>query len=165
MVRKFLSSAFGMALLLASAFISTASSSDQPIVSRKIEQTLTSKYPSHKLVNACSGKFVGRANDAVAVLHNQAKKEFLVVWVTSQGAVQVLDSVTQTEPEFEIECMDAKEAKEREYDVHHTETIEGSLRVPKGLGAVCYFIDETTAKCWTLDHASGRLMEIGGWQT
>jgi len=38
--------------------------------------------------------------------------------------------------------------------------------VPKGAGAVCYFTDDTTAKCWSDGRKkAGDLIEVGGWIT
>lgn len=140
---------------------------EKPAPSRVIQQKLTHKYPGQKIVNWCSGKILGRGADAVAVLHNQAKKQFLVLWVTSNAGIQELDSVAQDEsdPGFELQCLDANEAKQRKTDFQTLEAIEGTLEAPEGLGAVCYFTDSTSAKCWSLDRASGRLVEVGGWQT
>ncbi len=154
-------------MLPALTSVNSGAAQDKPAPSRVIQQKLTHKYPGQKIVNWCSGKFVGRDADAVAVLHNQAKKQFLVVWVMSNAGIQELDSVAQDEsdPGFELQCLDAKEAKERQADFQTLEAIEGSLEAPEGLGAVCYFTDSTSAKCWSLDRASGRLVEVGGWQT
>ena len=157
--------AFVLAFFLSNVGVQDAFGADQAVLSSDMQQLLVKKYPNHKVVNSCSGKFVGKPSDAAAVLRDAAKKEFLVLWVMSDGKIQQLDSVTGTVPDVELQCFDAKEAKKQEYAIYHTPTIEGDLKVRKGLGAVCYFTDDTTAKCWSLDRASGRLIEIGGWIT
>ena len=157
--------AFALAFVLSEICARQAYGADQAVLGDDLQQLLVKKYPNHQVVKSCSGKFVGKQSDTVAILRNQAKKEFLVLWVRSNGNIQQLDSVMQAEPDFDLQCLDAKEAKKQEYIVYHTETIEGTLKVRNGLGAVCYFTDNTTAKCWSLDRASGRLIEIGGWLT
>jgi hypothetical protein len=157
--------AFALAFVVLAGYTCNAFGADQAVLSNDVQQLLANKYPNHKLVKSCSGSFVGKHDDAIAVLRSEARKEFVVLWVMSDGKTQELDVVTQAEPEFELQCMDAKEAKEREHDVHTTDTITGTLKARKGLGAVCYFSDDTTAKCWSLNRASGRLIEIGGWLT
>jgi hypothetical protein len=156
--------AFVLVFFLSSVCVHDAFGAEQAVFSNEVKQLLIKNYPNHKVVNSCSGAFVGKPSDAVAVLRNEAKKEILVLWVMSNGNIQQLDSVTAV-PDVEPKCWDAKEAKRREYDLHHTESIEAWLKVRTGLGALCYFTDNTTAKCWSLDRASGRLTEIGGWMT
>ncbi len=148
-------------------FIGSAFGGDKPPLSSEIQKQLSTKYPKHTVVNWCSGKFVGKETNAVAVLRDPAKKEYLVVWAMSPGGIQELDAVPQTDssPEFELQCMDAKEAKETQNTLEHSEAITSSLKVLKGLGAVCYFIDENIANCWSLDRPSGRLIRIGAWET
>jgi hypothetical protein len=167
MARKYLIFAFNVALFLPAVSISSAFGGNPSPVSPEIQQRLTKKYPNQKMVNGCNGKFLGKESDAVAVLHNPAKKEFLVVWVMSQGEIQELAPVAQTDTsaELELQCMDAKEAKERQDALKDSEGISSSLAIPKGSGAVCYFINYTEANCWTLDRASGRLIRAGGWET
>lgn len=165
MLVRLLTSAFTLVFFLSSVCGNDAFGADQAVLSNDMQQLLIKKYPDHTVVNSCSGKFVGRPSDAVAVLRNQAKKEFLVLWVMSDGNIQQLDSVTEGVPDVGLQCFDAKEAKKQEYEIYHTPTIEGDLKVRKGMGAVCYFTDNTTAKCWSLDRASSRLIEIGGWIT
>ncbi len=165
MLVRHLTLALAAMLFLSTFCVYNVFAADQGALSDDMQQLLADKYPNHKVAKSCSGTFVGKPNDAIAVINNGAKKEFIVLWVMSNGNVQQLDSVIQAEPEFEMQCMNAKEAKEREHDVHTTDTIVGTLRALKGLGAVCYFSDDTTAKCWSLDRATGRLIEIGGWLT
>jgi hypothetical protein len=157
--------ALAVTLFLSTLCVHNVFAADQRVLSDDMQQLLADKYPNHKVVKSCSGNFVGKPIDAIAVINNAARKEFIVLWVMSDENIQQLDSVTQAEPEFELQCMNAKEVKEREHDVHTTDTIIGTLKALKGLGAVCYFSDDTTAKCWSLDRATGRLIEIGGWQT
>lgn len=157
--------ALTLAFFLSSVCVHDAFGAEQAVLSNDMQQLLIKKYPNHKLVNSCHGTFVGKPSDAVAVLHNEAKKEFLVLWVMSSGNIQQLDSVMQAQADFELQCFDTKEAKKQEYLVFHTPTIEGDLKVRKGQGTVCYFTDDTTAKCWSLDRASGQLIAIGGWIT
>ncbi len=147
--------------------IGSAFGGDQQPLSGEIKKQLSTKYPNHKVVNWCTGKFVGKEADAVAVLRDESKKQFLVLWVMSQGGIQELDSVAQTDSptEFELQCMDAKEAKETQDTLQHSEGISSSLKVLKGLGAVCYFIDQNVANCWSLDRPSGHLVRIGAWET
>lgn len=162
MVRKALIFAIGI------AFISGAFGGDRPPLSPEIQHQLTAKYPHAKVVNWCSGKFVGKDADAVTVLQDESKKQFLIMWVMSQGGIQELDSVAQTDlptTEFELQCMDAKKAKDMQDTLQDSEGISSSLKVLKGLGAVCYFIDCCIANCWSLDRASGRLIRVGGWET
>jgi hypothetical protein len=154
-----------VALVVSVVVVNNALAADQAVLSEEMQNAVSNKYPNHKLVKSCSGDFVGKHDNAIAIVHNEASKEFVVLWIMSDGNIQQLDAVTQAEPEFELQCVDAKEAKEREHDVHTTDTITGTLKALKGLGAVCYFSDDTTAKCWSLDRASGRLIEIGGWLT
>lgn len=157
--------ALALTLFLSSLCVHNAVAADQRVLSDDMQQLLADKYPNHKIVKSCSGSFVGKPIDAIAVVNNAAKKEFVVLWMMADGNIQQLESVTQAEAEFELQCLDAKEVKEREHDVHTTNTIVGTLKALKGLGAVCYFSDDTTAKCWSLDRATGRLIGIGGWQT
>ncbi len=157
--------ALAVTLFLSMFCVHNIFAADQGGLSDKMQHLLADKYPNHKVVKSCSGNFVGKPTDAIAVINNAANKEFIVLWVMSDGNIQQLDAVIQAEPEFELQCMDAKEAKGREHDVHTTDTIVGTLKALKGLGAVCYFSDDTTAKCWSLDRATGRLIEIGGWLT
>lgn len=154
-----------LALFLSSVCVHDAFGAEQAVLSNDMQQLLTKNYPSHKVVNSCSGNFVGKPSDAVAVLRDDAKKELLVLWVMSDGNIQQLDSVMQAEPDIGLQCFDAKEAKKQEYAIYHTPTIQGDLKARKGLGAVCYFTDNTTARCWSLDRTSGRLTAIGGWIT
>ncbi len=165
MLGRLLMLGFALALCVSAVCVDNVFAADQEMLNNDVQQLLADKYPNHKIVKSCSGSFVGKPTDAIAVVNNAAKKEFIVLWVMSDGNIQQLDAVTQAEPEFELQCLDAKEAKEREHDVHTTDTITGTLKALKGLGAVCYFSDDTTAKCWSLDRASGRLIEIGGWLT
>ncbi len=154
-------------LSLAAVCISSVFAGDAPPLSRDLQRQLTSEYPNDKVVNWCSGKFVGKETNAVAVLRVDSKREFLVVWVTPPGSIQELDSVPQADAAsaFELQCLDAKQAEERQQILRNSEAITSSLKVLKGHGAVCYFTDNTTAKCWSLDRTSGRLIEVGGWQT
>src|SRR5262245_38100009 len=161
MARKAL--VFAIVVLL----ISGAYGGEQPPLSPGIQQQLTAKYPNQKLVNWCSGKFVGKDTNAIAVLRDESKKQFLVLWVMPPGGIQELASVAQfdTSNEFDMQCLNAKEAKEVEYTSQHSETIHSDMKVLKGLGAVCYFIDNTTSDCWSLHRSSGKLVKIGGWLT
>lgn len=165
MLKRLFTLAFTLALFLSSVCVHDAFGAEQAVLSNDMQQLLTKNYPSHKVVNSCSGNFVGKPSDAVAVLRDDAKKELLVLWVMSDGNIQQLDSVMQAEPDIGLQCFDAKEAKKQEYAIYHTPTIQGDLKARKGLGAVCYFTDNTTARCWSLDRASGRLTAIGGWIT
>lgn len=134
---------------------------------REIQQQLAKKYPKQAMVNWCGGRFLGKPANAVAVVHDAAKKTFLVVWISPAGEAQELDSVAQSgaDSKFELQCLDASQAKEREDVLQHSEAIESSLQVPTGEGAARYFTDTTTAKCWSLDRTSGKLKEVGGWIT
>jgi hypothetical protein len=166
MRRKSLISVLGIVLLPSSALISTAFGTDQPPVSPEIQQKLAKKYPNQKIVNWCSGRFLGKNTDAVAVLRNQARKEFLVVWVMTEG-IQELDTVAQSDSssEFELQCINAKEAKELQHTLQHSEGISSSVEIPTAAGAVCYFIDATVANCWSLNLSTGGLVRVGAWET
>jgi hypothetical protein len=166
MARKAFAFAFGLALFLPVISIGTAVGADQPSVSSEIREKLAKNYPNQKIVNWCSGNFAGKATDAIAVLRNQAKKQFLVVWVMS-GDIQELDTVAQTDSssEFELQCLNPKDAKELQDTLQHSEGINSSVEIPKGSGAVCYFTDATVANCWSLNRASGRLVRVGAWET
>ena len=167
MARKHLAFTFGIALFFLAVSISSAFGGNQAPVSPEIHQRLAKTYPNLKMVNGCSGKFVGKETDAIAVLHNPVKKEFLVVWVMSQGKVQELDSVAQTgsSTEFELQCLSPREAKGLQDTLQKSEGVSSSVKIPKGSGAVCYFIDSAVANCWSLDRASGRLVRAGAWET
>lgn len=69
-------------------FVGSAFGGDQRPLSSEIQKQLSTKYPNHKVVNWCSGKFVGKEQDAVAVLRDESKKQFLVLWVMSQGGMR-----------------------------------------------------------------------------
>lgn len=166
MARKSLILAFGVALCLLVGSDIHPLGGDQPSIGREIQQKVIKNYPNHKIVNWCSGKFAGRELDAVVVLRNPAKKEFLVLWVMSQGGIQELDSVPQTDAtDFELECLNAKDAKQLQDTLEASEGISSSVKIPEGSGAVCYFIDEAIANCWSLDSTSGRLVRVGAWET
>lgn len=167
MTHKSLVFAFGIALLIPVVSVSGAFGGDRPSINPEVQQTLAKNYPNHKMVHWCSGKFAGKSADAIVVLHNLAKKEFLVVWVMSQGGIQELDTVapTATNTDVDLDCMNAKDAKELQDTLDTSEAITSSVKVPKGSGAVCYFVDENVSTCWSLDRASGRLVRIGGWET
>ncbi len=156
-----------LSLAAAALCFTAAVGGDRPPLARNIQQQLTSKYLNHRIVNWCSGKFVGREKDAVAALLNPTKKQLLVLWVMAPDTIQELDTIEQTgvNSAFELQCLDAKQVRRRQDTLRNSETITNSLKVPNGAGALCYFTDNTTAKCWSLDRASGRLTEVGGWQT
>ncbi len=166
MARKSLMLPFVAVLFFSVARISNAFGADQPPISREIRQKVAVKYANQKIVNWCSGRFVRKDTDAVVVLHNQSKKEFLVIWVMT-GGIQELDRVPQTDSssEFELQCMNPNEAKELQDTLRHSGAVTSSVEIPKGAGAVCYFIDETIANCWSLDRATGQLARVGAWET
>ncbi len=161
MARKALIFALGV------LFIGSAFGGDQPPLSGEIQKQLSTKYPQHKVVSWCSGNIVGTETNAAVALRDRSKKDYLVVWGMAQAGIQELASVEQTDAsaEFELDCYDAKGAKEIEDTLQHSEGISSSLKVLKGLGAVCYFIDQNVANCWSLDRPSGRLVRIGAWET
>jgi hypothetical protein len=159
--------AVGIALFFPAISVSSGFGGDQSPLSPEIQKRLSKTYPNLKIVNGCSGKFVGKETDAITVLHNRAKKEFLVVWVMLEGHIQELDSVSQADSstEFDLQCLSPKEAKELEDTLQRSEGVTSSVKIPKGSGAVCYFIDSAVANCWSLDRASGRLIRAGAWET
>ncbi len=166
MARRSFILAFAAMLFVLAFRISDAFGADPPPISREIQQRVLTKHAGHKIVNWCSGTFVRKDTDAVVVLQNQSTKEFLVVWVMP-GGIQELDRVqlTDSSSEFELQCMNPKEAKELQDTLRHSEGISTSVEIPKGAGAVCYFIDETVANCWSLDRATGELVRVGAWET
>lgn len=132
-----------------------------------LQQKLAGKYPGQRLLNSCDGAFLGRRGDAVVALYDAAEKRVTVAWAPRQGEIQQLDSLAEQgeAKDFELQCHSAKQVDELRQTLRSSETIENFLKVPAGAGAVCYFTDQTTAKCWALDAKSGKLIEAGGWQT
>ncbi len=158
--------AFAAVLLLSLVCLHDAHGAGQPPVSPKTQQRLAAKYPNQKVVNWCSGAFAGKEiNASVVVLHDQKKKEFLVLWLMAKD-IQELDTIPQTEAssDFELQCMNAKEAKELQDTLQNSEGISSSVEIPKDAGAVCYFIDPAIANCWSLDRATGQLVRVGAWE-
>lgn len=152
--------------LLAPYSASTPADQDgklDPALQRKV----ISQYPGQRLVNSCDGAFLRRHGDAVVALYDAANKRVTVAWVTRRGEMQKLDSVPAPgeSKDFELKCMNPKQVRELKETLRSSETIEDFLRIPASAGAVCYFTDQTTTKCWSLDAKSGKLEEAGGWQT
>lgn len=144
----------------------TGLAADRPTAPRRTQQQLARAYPHQRVVNWCGGAFLGDRAGTIAVLLDEPHQQFKVLWVLPSG-IQELDSVSRSAAirEFELQCLNPKAAAERQRVLRNSEAIESSLQVPAGQGAVCYFTDKTSAKCWSRDRRSGHLIEVGGWQT
>ena len=124
---------------------------------------LLKKYPRHSVAASCSANFLNRPDqEIVVVLHETT---YRVLLVGKNEEIKEIDSLPKRSNEkFEIQCMSSKEATEHKKVTEGSEGVHSFLKFPKGNGILCYFIDETTAKCWTNKNNTD-LVEAGGWQT
>ena len=153
-----------VSLSLSLMLLSTASAVAQG-VSPKTKAALSAKYPGEEAVASCSAGAVGNRLDGFAALYNSSDKQTRVVAIDKEGGVRELDVIPSTDgSSFELQCLNAKEAKERKKVLRESETIRDFLHVPTGRGAVCYFTSDTETKCWSTDK-DGKLIDVGGWQT
>lgn len=131
-----------------------------------VRTLLAAKYPAETIVTWCGGGFLGDRSGGVAALYNSEKRSYRVVWLTHGSSVRELQTVPAFEAgvQFELQCLDAKAARERKQTLEHSEAIRDFLHLPAGHGALCYFVSETETKCWSTDK-KGNLLAIGGWQT
>lgn len=131
----------------------------------KVKDALAAKYPGEQIVASCSTAILGNTRDVFAALYGAHDKRIRVISVMQNGGTREIDVVPATRgSSFELQCLNAKEAKQRKKVLGESETIRDFLRVPAGRGAVCYFTSDTETKCWSKDK-SGKLIEVGGWQT
>lgn len=115
-------------------------------------------------VAKCAGDFMGLKGESVNVTTD--KKVFRVTWINVKGEKRELDSIKKfNDEQFELQCMNAKDALAHEKSINESEGIHGFLRNPLKSGLLCYFIDETQAKCWAYDKTKKALVEAGGWST
>ena len=147
------------------------------VISPAVRNALAAHYPHQRISNACAGRFIGAKSSYVVALQDPVQRTFTIVWVKADGEIQQLDSISgeaaatisgQKNPgaaPFELQCMDAKQAREFIKRGANSEALDFRVRVRSGAGAVCYFTNATTADCWTLDRRTGALVGAGGWQT
>lgn len=159
---RFRAACLAIALIMNPGF---ATATDAP--KSAVKKALAKKYPREAIVNWCDGNFLGKPGDIVAVLSDESRKQFRVVWVTTHKNIQELQSVSRFSPDasFELKCLDATKAKELQNTLRTSESIVDFLKIPEGAGALCYFTDYTTAQCWSADKKSDTLIDAGGWQT
>lgn len=116
-------------------------------------------------VARCSGDFLELKGEAVVVT-SVDKKIYKVTWINTKGEKRELDSINKfNDEQFELQCMNAKEALAHEKSINESEGIHGFLKMQKGSGLLCYFTDQTQAKCWAYDKTKKALVEAGGWST
>lgn len=105
-------------------------------------------------------------NHSISAVFNKAISSFSIRLVDGLKVIQELDVVKKfNEEKFELQCMDAKEASALKKSLSNSEGIHDFMKLPIDSGALCYFIDETTTKCWSQDVKTKSLVNIGGWQT
>ncbi len=139
--------------------------SQQKILDANVVQKLATQYPGEQILKWCDGSFLGKPNDKAVALHNAAQKRYRIVWV-AKGTVQELQAIPAFgEPsQFELQCLDPGKAGKIKRTLGLSETIHDFLRLPTGKGALCYFVEQTETKCWSVDR-KGLLIDAGGWQT
>jgi hypothetical protein len=114
----------------------------------------------------CSGKFAGLPNDAITVTLDTKTSIYKVEWVKANKETKELGTVKKfNELKFDLQCLDPKNADEIRKNVMEAEGIHGFLKIPKGKGALCYFVDETMTKCWSYYQKTKTFVDAGGWQT
>lgn len=117
-------------------------------------------------VATCPAKFANLPNDSINVVFDKAASMFTIQWVNAKKEVKELGKVKKfSDEKFELQCMDAKEAEGRVKDLNEAEGIHSFIKIPKGKGGVCYFVDETMTKCWSYDEKTKSFVDAGGWQT
>ncbi len=149
--------------VLAFAFSMLATSAQT--LSEASRSRLSTKFPGETIVASCSAMAIGRTLDSFAAVYSSSEEKVRVVAVAKNGDVRDLDVVPAFRgTSFELQCLNAREAKERKKVLGESEAIRDFLKVPAGRGAVCYFTSETETKCWSTDK-DGKLIDAGGWQT
>lgn len=134
-------------------------------LSAKAKDMLTAKYPGEQIVASCSAANLGKAANSFAALYSSADKRIRVTALDQNGGIRDVDTVPAVDgSSFELQCLSAREAKERKRTLRESEAIRDFLRVPGGRGAVCYFTTDTETKCWSTNK-DGKLIDAGGWQT
>ena len=139
---------------------------DDKTLDPKVRQALADKYPGEPAVGWCGGNFLGRLRGTAVTLHDPVRKTFRVLWMENSGRIQELQTLPAFGPpsELELRCLEAKQARQLKQTLRHSEAIHDFLRVPAGKGALCYFVEPTQTKCWSMD-SKGKLADAGGWQT
>jgi len=155
------------ALVAASLLLltSAAAPADKALATR-VQQALKKKYPGQQIAEWCGGSFLGRPQDAAVALHDPAEKQFRVLWIDRDGKIRELQSLDAfgAPPELDLKCLDRKQAKQLKETLQHSEAVRDFLHVPPGKGALCYFIEPTQTRCWSVND-NGDLIDAGGWQT
>lgn len=65
----------------------------------------------------------------------------------------------------ELQCLDAKETRERNSTIGISETIHGSIESGDSEYVVCGFVNNTEAVCWRYDKSRNDFVVAGGWTT
>ena len=152
----------GATLLL----LTTAAAPADKALDTKVQLALAKKYPGERVAASCEGGFLGKPRDAAVALHSPTQKHFRVLWIAKDGAVQELQLIPAfgAASDLDLQCLDRGQAKQLKETLQRSEAIHDFLHVPAGRGALCYFIEQTQTKCWSVD-ADGRFIDAGGWQT
>lgn len=117
-------------------------------------------------VASCSGSFLGLNDESVVVTFDKASSSYKILWIDVKKQETVLSTIKKYNDEkFELQCMATKEASDTKKSLAKSEGVHDFLEFAAGNGLLCYFTDETTAKCWTYDKKKKSLVDAGGWQT
>ncbi len=127
----------------------------------------SSSQDSLTSVVSCDGSYLDNKNYKFVVHFNKKKNFYEVFWTDKINKTMTLvDSVAKTNiSKIELNCFNAKQAQEHKQALQNSEIIHNFLNFKKGQGLICYFIDDTTSRCWTAKKNSKVLLSAGGWQT